>query len=148
MTEHSEDEPRYAWVMLAVGTVLVGTKGVIARAHRARKMLGGAMRQVGILAAAGLHALEHHVSRLAEDHANAARLAKGLADIRGLSVGSAQTNMVFVGVPAERCAALQAHLREHRVIALVGPRTRLVTHLDVDAPGVDRAVDAFRSFFG
>jgi threonine aldolase len=130
------------------GTVLMGTKGVIGRAHRARKMLGGAMRQVGILAAAGLHALEHHVSRLAEDHANATRLAKGLGDIRGLSVAPAQTNMVFVGVPAERCAALQAHLREHGIIALVGPRTRLVTHLDVDASGVERAVDAFRSFFG
>ncbi len=130
------------------GTVLVGSKALIARAHRARKMLGGGMRQVGILAAAGLHALEHHVDRLAEDHANAKRLAAGLAPIAGLGVDAPQTNMVFARVPSERCAALQSTLREHGIVALVGPRTRLVTHLDVDAAGVDRAIAAFRAFFG
>jgi threonine aldolase len=130
------------------GTVLVGTKALIDRAHRARKMLGGGMRQVGILAAAGLHAMERHVERLGDDHANAKRLAEGLGEIRGLGVDAAQTNMVFVRVPAERCAALQAHLRERGVIALVGARTRLVTHLDVDAAGIDRAIAAFRAFFG
>jgi threonine aldolase len=129
------------------GTMLVGTNEVIKRAHRARKMLGGGMRQAGILAAAGLFALEHNVARLADDHANARRLAAGLSDIRGLAVEPPPTNMVFVRVPAERCAALQAHLREQDVIALVYQRTRLVTHLDVDAAGIDRAVAAFRSFF-
>jgi threonine aldolase len=130
-----------------VGTVLVGTRELIARAHRARKMLGGGMRQVGILAAAGLYALAHHVERLGDDHANARRLAAGLAEIRGLEVEPAQTNMVFVRIPADRCAALQAHLRAHGVVALVHSRTRLVTHLDVDAAGVDRAIAAFRGFF-
>jgi len=129
------------------GTMLVGTKELIARAHRARKMLGGAMRQAGILAAAVLYALEHNVERLADDHANAKRLASGLSEIRGLGVDPPSTNMVFARIPAERCAALQAHIREHGVIALVHPRTRLVTHLDVDAAGVDRTVAACRSFF-
>lgn len=127
------------------GTVLVGHPGLIAKARRIRKMLGGGMRQVGILAAAGLHALEHHVARLAEDHANAARLAKGLAGA-GWDVEPAQTNMVFVQVPKERCEALQRHLAAAGVTAIVSPRTRLVTHLDVEADGIDRAVEAFGSF--
>ena len=89
------------------------------------------MRQAGILAAAGLYALEHNVARLAEDHANAERLARGLAGA-GLEVEPVQTNMVFVKVAKERCAALQAHLEAAGVVAIVSPRTRLVTHLDVD----------------
>ncbi len=129
------------------GTMLVGTKPVIGRAHRARKILGGAMRQAGIIAAAGLYALEHHVDRLAEDHANAERLAAGLAGIRGVEVEAPQTNMVFVRIPADRTAALKAHLAREGVLALIGPRTRLATHLDVSAAGIDRAVAAFRAFF-
>jgi threonine aldolase len=130
------------------GTMLVGTKPVIGRAHRARKILGGAMRQAGIIAAAGLYALEHQVDRLAEDHANAERLAAGLAGISGLEVEPPQTNMVFVRIPAERTAALKAHLEREGVLALIGSRTRLATHLDVSAAGIDRAVAAFRAFFG
>jgi len=130
------------------GTMLVGTRPVIERAYRARKILGGAMRQAGILAAAGLYALDHHVERLAEDHANAGRLAAGLAGIGGLEVESPQTNMVFVRIPADRTAALKAHLAREGVLALIGPRTRLATHLDVSAAGIDRAVAAFRAFFG
>jgi threonine aldolase len=129
------------------GTMLVGTKPVIGRAHRARKILGGAMRQAGIIAAAGLYALEHHVDRLAEDHANAERLAAGLASISGLEVEPPQTNMVFVRIPADRTAALKARLEREGVLALIGPRTRLATHLDVSATGIDRAVAAFRAFF-
>jgi threonine aldolase len=129
------------------GTMLVGTAPVIERARRARKILGGAMRQAGILAAGGLYALEHHVERLADDHANAERLAAGLADIRGLEVELPQTNMVFVRVPADRTAALQADLKASGVLALIGARTRLVTHLDVSAPQIDDAVAAFRAFF-
>jgi threonine aldolase len=125
------------------GTVLVGGAEFIARAKRARKMLGGAMRQAGILAAAGLFALEHHVERLAEDHANADRLAAGLARIPALEVEPAQTNMVFVRVPAGRVQALAAHLAREGILALPGPRMRLVTHLDVDRAGIDRAVAAF-----
>ena len=128
------------------GTVLVGRREVMARARRVRKMLGGGMRQAGILAAAGLYALEHHVGRLSEDHAHAARLGEKLAEL-GLRVEPVQTNMVFVHVPAESVAPLKHHLAENGVAAMVGPRTRLVTHLDVDAAGIDRAVGAFGSFF-
>jgi threonine aldolase len=129
------------------GTVLVGDAAVIDRAKRARKILGGAMRQTGIIAAAGLYALDHHVERLAEDHANAERLAAGLAGIRGLAVEPPQTNMVFVRIPAERAAALKRHLEQAGVLALIGPRTRLATHLDVSAERIDRAVAAFQAFF-
>jgi threonine aldolase len=127
------------------GTVLAGHKGLVDKARRIRKMLGGGMRQVGILAAAGLYAIEHNVARLAADHANAERLAQGLAGA-GYELEPVQTNMVFVKVPRERCAALQEHLDSAGVTAIVAPRTRLVTHLDVDAAGVDRAVAAFASF--
>ncbi|HZZ94507.1 MAG TPA: low-specificity L-threonine aldolase [Usitatibacter sp.] len=128
------------------GTVLVGPRDLVGRAHRVRKMLGGGMRQAGILAAAGLHALEHNVERLAEDHANAERLAKGLA-ATGLKVEPVQTNMVFASIPRESVAPLKAHLESQGIVALVGPRIRLVTHLDVDAAGINRAVAAFASFF-
>jgi len=129
------------------GTVLVGRKDVVARARRIRKMLGGTMRQVGILAAAGIYALEHNVERLAEDHANAERLAKGLAAV-GLEVEPVQTNMVFATVPGESVAGLRAHLEANGVRALVGgPRLRLVTHLDVDRAAIDRAVSVFAAFF-
>ena len=128
------------------GTVLVGKRDVIARARRIRKMLGGTMRQVGILAAAGLYALEHNVERLAEDHANAERLAKGLAAL-GLRVDPVQTNMVFAQVPAESAAALKDHLMAQGVNTLGGAKMRLVTHLDVDAAKIDRALEAFASFF-
>ncbi len=127
------------------GTVLVGHAGLVARARRIRKMLGGGMRQVGILAAAGLHALENHVGRLAQDHANAERLAKGLSGA-GFDVEAPQTNMVFVRVAKERCAALQEHLAAAGIVAVVSPRTRLVTHLDVDTAGIDRTAEAFASF--
>ncbi len=128
------------------GTLLVGRREVIDRARRIRKMLGGTMRQVGILAAAGLYALEHNVERLAEDHANAERLARGLAGL-GLAVDPVQTNMVFVAIPKESSAALGKHLRDHGVVALVSPRLRLVTHLDVCAGDIDRAVEVFGAFF-
>jgi threonine aldolase len=130
-----------------VGSVVCGSAAFVARARRVRKMLGGGMRQAGILAAAGLYALDHNVDRLAEDHANAGRLAKGLAEA-GWPVEPVQTNMVFVAVPRERCAPLKEHLDAAGVAAIVSPRTRLVTHLDVDAAGIDRAVAAFASFSG
>jgi threonine aldolase len=128
------------------GTVLVGKRDVIDRARRVRKMLGGTMRQVGILAAAGLYALDHNVDRLAEDHANAERLAKGLAAL-GLKVDPVQTNMVFVTLPKDSAAGLKAHLDKSGVVTLGGAKMRLVTHLDVDAQGIDRAVAAFGQFF-
>jgi threonine aldolase len=128
------------------GTVLVGRRDLIARARRVRKMLGGTMRQVGVLAAAGLYALEHNVDRLAEDHANAALLAKGLEDA-GLRVDPVQTNMVFASIPADAVAPLSRHLENMGIKALVSPRLRLVTHLDLDRAQVERAVEVFASFF-
>ena len=128
------------------GTVLVGRRDVIDRARRVRKMLGGTMRQVGILAAAGLYALEHNVDRLAEDHANAERLAKGLAAL-GLKVDPVQTNMVFVALPKDTAAPLKAHLDANGIVTLGGQKMRLVTHLDVDGAGIDRALAVFAQFF-
>jgi len=128
------------------GTVLVGRRDVIRRARRIRKMLGGTMRQVGILAAAGLYALEHNVERLAEDHANAARLAAGLAGL-GLKIEPVQTNMVFVAIDKAAVSGLSGHLASSGINALVSPRMRIVTHLDLDAGAVDRVIDAFRQFF-
>jgi threonine aldolase len=130
-----------------VGSVLCGPRPFVARARRWRKMLGGGMRQAGVLAAAGLYALERNVERLAEDHANARRLAAGLARIDELDVSPAATNMVHVTVPAERAAALRAHLRERGVVVRAGSTLRLVTHLDVARADVDRAIGAFEEFF-
>jgi threonine aldolase len=127
------------------GTVLVGRRELIDRARRARKMLGGTMRQAGILAAAGLYALDHHVERLADDHANAQLLARGLA-AAGLKVDPVQTNMVFAAIPAASVAALGRHLEEHGVAALVSPRLRLVTHLDLDRSQIERAIEVFTTF--
>ena len=130
-----------------VGSALCGSKEFIARAHRVRKMTGGGMRQTGLLAAAASHALEHHLERLADDHALAQRLALGLQGIAGLQVRSAQTNIVFVDVADGRAPHLLAFLKARGVLAtgLIG--LRFVTHLDVDAAGIDRAVDAIRAFF-
>lgn len=132
-----------------VGTVLVGRRELIARAHRARKLLGGGMRQAGLLAAAGLYALQHHVERLAEDHVNAKKLAEGLAGIGPIEIdpASVQTNMVFAGIAAEDAAPLAAHLRQAGVLILPGARLRLVTHLDVSAHDVETVLAAFRSYF-
>ena len=130
-----------------VGSVLLGTRDLIGRAQRARKILGGGMRQAGIVAAAGLYALEHNVGRLAEDHANAALLGGLLSEIPGLAVEPVRTNMVFVRIPAERCDALAAHLKASGVDASIRPRTRLCTHLDVDRAGIEKAGAAFRAFF-
>jgi threonine aldolase len=126
------------------GTLLVGSGDFIARATRVRKMLGGGMRQVGVLAAAGLYALEHNVGRLHVDHEHAARLAQGLAGL-GLPVEQ-YTNMVFVRVGAH-AQPLAAHLKAHGVLVLAeSARMRLVTHLDVDAARIDRALAAFAEF--
>lgn len=129
-----------------VGSALCGPKPLIERARRVRKMLGGGMRQVGLLAAGALHALEHHVDRLAVDHANARRLADGLARIPGITVVAPDTNIVFANVAGGRSAALLAHLKSRGVLAtgLIG--LRFVTHLDVDADGVDRAIAATAEF--
>jgi len=133
-----------------VGSALCGSKDFIARAHRIRKMTGGGMRQAGVLAAAALHALDHHVLRLADDHALARRLADGLAGIAGLEVEAPQTNIVFVdlvGAAREKSAALLSFLKDQGVLATGLYRLRFVTHLDVNAAGIDHAIGAIRQFF-
>ena len=129
-----------------VGSALCGSRELIAKALRWRKVLGGGLRQSGILAAAALHALDHHVDRLADDHALAQRLAHGLQGVPGLSVRSAQTNIVFVDVAEGRGPALLEDLKAHGVLAtgLIG--LRFVTHLDVDAAGVDHAIACIQNF--
>ncbi|CAN7224554.1 MULTISPECIES: low-specificity L-threonine aldolase [unclassified Variovorax] len=133
-----------------VGSALCGSRELIARAHRIRKMAGGGMRQAGMLAAAASHALQHHIDRLAQDHALARRLADGLAGIPGLQVETPQTNLLFVDLRGEaqaRSAELLAHLKQNGVLATGLYRLRFATHLDVDAAGIDRAIGAIRSFF-
>ncbi len=130
-----------------VGSVLVGTRGLVERAKRWRKVCGGGMRQAGILAAGALHALDHHVERLAEDHARAARLAEGLR-AAGLPVSAQHTNMVFVDIPVDHQPALKAHLADAGIVISTGylPQVRLVTHLDVDDEAVERTLEAFKRF--
>ena len=132
-----------------VGSVLCGSRDFIARAHRIRKMAGGGMRQSGMLAAAATHALDHHVARLAQDHALAMRLAEGLIPLPGLVVEAPQTNIVFVdlvGAARDRSAELIPFLATRGVLATGLYRLRFVTHLDVDAAGIDRAIAAMRDF--
>jgi len=132
-----------------IGSALCGSREFIARALRVRKMAGGGMRQSGMLAAAASYALDHNVTRLAQDHALAQRLADGLAGLDGLVVEPPQTNIVFVdlvGAARDRSAALLAHLAEQGIRATGLYRLRFVTHLDVDATGIDRAVAAIRQF--
>src|SRR4051794_28975437 len=129
-----------------VGACLAGSSERIAEAWRWKQMLGGAMRQSGIVAAAGLHALDHHVDGLADDHARARRLADGLAGLPGVSIDPAtvETNIVIFGVPDAPafCAALE---RGGVGMLPVGPdRVRAVTHLDVDDAGIERALEAAR----
>lgn len=130
-----------------VGSVLLGPKAFIEQGKRWRKMLGGGMRQAGVIAAAGIHALEHNVQRLADDHANAARLSEGLGAIEGLSVTTPQTNIFYVDMPAAACEPLRQALARERIRASIGPHTRLVTHLDVSADDVERTIAAFKAFF-
>jgi threonine aldolase len=130
-----------------MGSVLCGSRALIQRARRWRKMAGGGLRQAGILAAAMQHALTHHVPRLADDHALARRLAEGLQGLPGLTVEPPQTNIVFVDVSPHRAPGLIEHLKSQGVLATGLYRLRFVTHLDVDAAGVDRAIAAVRHHF-
>ncbi|OAB88683.1 hypothetical protein AWH69_02495 [Janibacter melonis] len=129
-----------------VGAVLVGSRELVHEAWRYKQMWGGAMRQSGIIAAAGLYALDHHVDRLADDHTNAARLARGLASIQGVEIEPAhvETNIVYFEVPDAH--AFEAGLAEHGVVMNAkGPRrVRAVTHLDVSTEQIDQAIAAAR----
>jgi threonine aldolase len=130
-----------------VGSVLLGTRAFIEQGKRWRKMLGGGMRQAGVLAAAGHYALEHNVQRLADDHRNAATLAQGLAAIAHLRVTTPQTNIFYVDMPADACEPLRQALARAQIRASIGPHTRLVTHLDVSAADVQCTIAAFEAFF-
>ena len=132
-----------------VGSLIVGTRAFVDRAHRFRKMFGGGMRQAGSLAAAGTYALEHHVDRLADDHARARRLAESLAEMPGISVvlDRVQTNMVYIDLdPAGRSSAewVEALQREGVLVVATSPnQLRAVTHLDVADPEIDSVIDSF-----
>ncbi|WP_275544644.1 MULTISPECIES: low-specificity L-threonine aldolase [unclassified Pseudomonas] len=127
-----------------VGSVLCGSAELIAKARRLRKMVGGGMRQAGVLAAAGLHALQHQVERLAEDHANAERLGAALTEL-GYSVEPVQTNMVYVQL-GERAGQIKAFMAERGIAVSAAPRLRLVTHLDVSAKQIEQVIEAFAAF--
>ncbi|CDY77491.1 Low-specificity L-threonine aldolase [Caballeronia glathei] len=130
-----------------VGSVLVGSQALIESAHRWRKVLGGGMRQSGVLAAACLYALDHNVERLAEDHANAAHLANGLAQIEQVKVESQATNMVFAQFPQAHCAPLEASLKERGILTQMLYASRFVTHLDLTRADIDTFVSAVKQYF-
>jgi len=133
-----------------VGSLVIGSRHVVERAHRFRKQFGGGMRQAGILAAAGIYALEHNVERLAEDHLNAMRLAQGIADIGGLDidVNAVVTNILYFRVrqPGLTVPILLERLKTEGVLMLgTGANSiRAVTHLDVSKEGITRAVEVLR----
>jgi threonine aldolase len=131
-----------------IGSCLAGNAALIEEARKVRKRWGGGMRQAGLIAAGALHGLRHHVARLAEDHARARRLAEGIAGLRDLEVSPdpPPTNIVMVRVPPGSGERIRSLLEAEGVLSLVeGGRIRLVTHLDVDDAGVERAIAALRA---
>lgn len=136
-----------------VGSAVAGSSAFIARARRFRKMFGGAMRQSGMLAAAAEYALDHHVERLADDHANAKRLAEGLAQIGGVTVVKPETNIVYFDIEgpegiATKIATAAEQQYNVRVIAISPNRLRAVTHLHITANDINRAVTALKKVSG
>lgn len=132
-----------------VGSVLVGDEGFIAKARRLRKMLGGGMRQVGILAAAGHHALDHNIDRLADDHARARNLAAALASVDGVDVDidTVDTNMVYMHLPRSHCAGLKPYLAEKGIVISPAKQAfRLVLHKDIPDQATDQLADAVASY--
>ena len=130
-----------------VGAVLVGDAAFIERAARWRKMLGGGMRQSGYLAAACIYALENNVERLADDHANAARLAAGLGEVSALTVTAQATNVVFLNVPEAHAKPLEEFLKQRGMLMQGVYAARLVTHLDVSRDDIDAFVAAVKDYF-
>jgi threonine aldolase len=145
-----------AWIDLSkglgcpVGAVLAGSREFIKSARRLKHLFGGAMRQAGIIAAAGVYALEHHVARLAEDHEHARRLAQALAELPGVHLNPAdvETNIVIfdVGATSRPAKEIGEHLEKEGVRVSVVGRTKLraVTHLDVSRQDIERAIEVFR----
>lgn len=130
-----------------VGSVLTGRSDLIEAARRNRKMLGGGMRQSGVLAAAGLYALDHHVERLAEDHRRARRLAQGLAAHKGVSVTSPDTNILWVSMEEELGTKFTRFLAENGIGITGSYGQRWVTHLDISDEDVDAALAVVDRFF-
>jgi threonine aldolase len=130
-----------------VGSLLLGPKAFIEQGKRWRKMLGGGMRQAGVIAAAAHYALEHNVARLADDHANAARLAEGLRAIEGLTVDTPQTNIFYIHMDPAACDGLRAAMAREQIRATVGPHTRLVTHLNVSEDDVEKVIRVIAAYF-
>ena len=130
-----------------VGSLLLGSRDFVHAGRRWRKMLGGGMRQAGILAAAGEYALQNNVQRLAEDHANAALLASGLAHVPALKVTLPQTNIVFVDVAAEHAEKFAMHLAANHILVTGSTRQRWVTHLDADRGQVETALRIAHEYF-
>jgi len=135
-----------------IGSCLAGSAAFIEEAWRLKQQMGGAMRQAGIIAAAAVYALDHHVDRLAEDHANARRLAERLAELPGVEIDLAgvETNIVLIELSGALDAEVALNRLAERGVRMVslGPRTlRAVTHLDVDAAGIDRAIAAAQAVF-
>lgn len=132
-----------------IGSVLCGDEKMITIARRWRKMVGGGMRQAGIIASAGLYALENYRERLAIDHERARILAEGLNGIDTLEAtyGSAQTNMVFITLPEGCDGKLQAFLAQHGIAMTAGQRVRLVTHLDISDQDVQEVIRLCQTFF-
>lgn len=132
-----------------VGSLLCGEKHYISRARRWRKMVGGGMRQAGILAAAGIHALENNINRLQDDHENANQLAEGLNRLTEPVVldHSAQTNMVFFSLSESRAKKLAQFLKKHNILITPGDNTRLVTHMDITREDIDFVLEKMAEFF-
>jgi threonine aldolase len=132
-----------------VGSALAGSRALVTKAHRLRKMLGGGMRQVGVLAAAARYALDHHRDRLALDHANARAFAAGLEGVPGVSVPPVETNIVMIDLPMDARLAAHACAERGLLLSAFGPRRlRAVTHLDVDAADVHEAARILVSVVG
>lgn len=130
-----------------MGSALVGSQALINKARRLRKMVGGGMRQSGIIAAACQHALNHHVADLASDHRRAARLAEGLSALPGVAVTSQATNMVFARFPDEHVQPLAAWLKEHGILIELLYATRLVVHRDIDDADIDQVISVMQRYF-
>ncbi|WP_416137880.1 low-specificity L-threonine aldolase [Halomonas sp. HK25] len=130
-----------------VGSVLAGSQQLINETRHWRKVLGGGMRQAGVLAAACHHALDHHVADLADDHARAARLAEGITALPELKVAYQATNMVFLTVPESHIAPMRAWLAEREILVEVLYTTRLVVHRDLDDDAIERVLEALDEYF-
>lgn len=130
-----------------IGSALVGSQAFIASARRWRKVVGGGMRQAGIIAAACQYALDHHMDDLAKDHQRATRLAQGLATLPGIEIISQSTNMVFVSIPDEHVTPLSAWLKEHGILIELLYATRLVVHRDIDDADIDKVLEVMEAYF-